>query len=327
MKALEDYGSLSELKAQIEDLQGERARLEKSKSKQQTELQELQKQEVETRGVIELYKELVNLGFDLATLVKLSKASEKYGGAEEVLESLNKYIGIRELESKLEQLEKKESDADSRLKKLQADHAHLKTIISMSEELLYKRSFSVSAIADIVEMARKYGEPMEAIKALNMFGSLKAIQAEIKDLSSKKNSLVTSIKELNDQLQVLRAQLDEVNKTLIGLFDPIRKEFEDSARLLMEKAMTTIEDISARYKDYSRKLAELGLRSGEFKEELRIASFMKAIVKYPSQIKDLPLDYDLLMIKGIAQHCRIKGVNPKVKFSKDLMFINELELH
>jgi hypothetical protein len=314
------FEKIKDSKLSIAELQ--KALVFKSNSSLQAELQELQKQEVKTRGVIELHKELVDLGFNLDTLEELSKASEKYGGVRGVLETLNKYTAI----SELEQLEREVSEADSRLKKLQADHAHLETVISMSEELLCERGFSPGAIADIVEMARKYGDPMEAIRSLNEFGSLRAIQAEIEGLSSKRDVLDASNKELGDSLQELRAQSDEVNKTLTGLFSPIRKEFEDSARSLREEAATSIADISAKYEEYSRKVVELSLRAGALEEELRIARFIKAIVNYPSEMKELPLDYDLLMLKGVAQHCRVKEVNPKVKVNRNYGFISELEL-
>ena len=37
------------------------------------------------------------------------------------------------------------------------------------------------------------------------------------------------------------------------------------------------------------------------------------MIKYPSQAKELPLDFDIQMLEGIRKHCIAKGIKIKVK--------------
>jgi len=55
---------------------------------------------------------------------------------------------------------------ESALKKAEADYAHFNTILEMCNTLLHKYKFSISAITQVYEAAKKCGEPIEVIKAI-----------------------------------------------------------------------------------------------------------------------------------------------------------------
>ena len=67
------------------------------------------------------------------------------------------------------------------------------------------------------------------------------------------------------------------------------------------------------YEEYSKKFGELKAEAAKLEEELKVASIVNVIIKYPIDAKDLPIDYDILMLNAIIQHCTIKNINPKVK--------------
>ena len=51
---------------------------------------------------------------------------------------------------------------------------------------------------------------------------------------------------------------------------------------------------------------------------LEIARIVQTMVNYPTEAREFPLDYDLLMLKAIIQHCNVKNVDPEVEAGNTL---------
>jgi hypothetical protein len=54
-------------------------------------------------------------------------------------------------------------------------------------------------------------------------------------------------------------------------------------------------------------------------EELQLARIILAILKYPTEVKNLSIDYVILMLDGAVKLCRVKGINPKIKAGEALI--------
>ncbi len=330
LEAINTYGSHKTIEAEVKRVTSEKEKLEKQVNEMNSVVKELEEKRAPLEEALRLYEELKNLGFDEEALKQLETSSEKYGGVKRVLEAVNTYTSLAELKSKVEEHEKKRVNVESELKTVQADHAHLQTVIAMCDTLLYKYRFSVPAMKEIYEMAKKYGEPIEVIKAIGRYGELKAIETELEKLSSKRGELESRVKELNKQLEGLRALSEEVKNTARGLLEPFTADIGKNVELLMQKFSEAFDTISTKYKEYAEELGELKADAGGLEEELRLARVLQALIKYPSEGEKYPLDYDILMLRGVMNHCRVKGVNPKVAPSEPIRskyyFAREVEL-
>ena len=251
--------------------------------------------------------------FDEEALKLLKNSSDKYGGVKRVLEVVNTYANLAELKSEVEKLEENKMNVEAKLKKAKADYAHLQTVIGMCDTLLHKLRFSIPAITEIYEVAKKYGEPIEVMKAIRRYGELKAIEGEVEKLTAKKSELESRVKELSDQAQALRALMDELKNTARGLLKPFVAEISKSVNLLKEKFAEALNAISSEYEAYAKRLGELEAEAGKLEEELLLAKVVQSLIKYPSESEKLPLDYDILLLSAVMNHCIVKGVNPKVK--------------
>ena len=231
----------------------------------------------------------------------------------EVIEAVNTYGSLTELKSKVEEVMKEKSSLESELKRIEADYAHLQAVIKMCETLLYKLKFSVPAIMEVYEVAKRYGEPIEVLKAIGRYGELKTIEAEVEKLNAKKNELELKVKELSSRVQEFRGLIEELKDGVKGSLKPLVKEVEKSVDLLGKKFSEAIDTISSKYEEYIKRFEELMVEVGKLEEELRLARVIQSLIKYPSECEKIPLDYDVLMVRAIMNHCKVKGVNPKVK--------------
>ena len=242
------------------------------------------------------------------------------GGIPAVLEAINTYTSLDSLKSEISKLKEEKSMIEADLKKLNADYAHLQTIIDLCDKLLYKYKFSIPAIENLYETAKKYGEPLEAIKAIEKYGDLKNLENEIERLSTKKAELESRIRGLEQHIKELRGLINELQRSITKTLKPLAEETRNSIESIKTGFEEAIKAISTKYKEhlnmyeeYSKKFGELKAEAAKLEEDLKLARIVNAIIRYPAEAKDLPIDYDILMLNAIIQHCTIKNINPKVK--------------
>ncbi len=89
----------------------------------------------------------------------------------EVLDAVNTYANLAEIQKKAKQAEDKRQYEETRLKEIKEKRAHLQATLDMCDALLYRFNYIVSAIQELHEIAKKYGEPIEMIKGIEKYGS------------------------------------------------------------------------------------------------------------------------------------------------------------
>ncbi len=312
LEALNTYGSQRTIETKVRKISSEKTKLEKQVTRLKSGVKELEKRKTLVEETLKLYGKLKSIGFDEAVLKQLKASTDKYAGVKGVLEAVNKYTNLATIIYDMDRLHKNRSNVTSELKSLQAEHAHRQTVINICDHLLYKLNFSVPAITDIYRTAKKYGEPIEVINAIEKYGDLRALKKNIVELSSKKGELEAMNKELTQQANELRALSRELIDTSRNLLKPFSNEMRKNAEVLRKQFSKSSDAIAAKHNEHAEKLAELFFQAGRFEEELRLARVLQTLIKYPSEAEKIPLDYDLLMLRGIRNHCLIKGVNPEV---------------
>jgi len=305
-EALRGHKGLNDIKTDLGRMSSEKEKIEDQISRLGSEVIALEKRKDSAEKALKTYEMIKALGFDDSTYNRLKASSEKFGGVDQLLDAVNSYTDLTEIKRKRENLE-------AELKKVQADHAHLQTVIGMCETLLYKYKFSVAAINDIYETAKNYGEPLEVLKAIGKYGEIKKIEMEIDMLNKRKEELQPTVKELEKQLQELKVTITALRTSVNDALAPIKDEITKNVDYVIKKFIETLADMSVKYEQYAQRLGELKGEAGKLEEDLKLGRIMLLLIKYPSEARQVPLEYDALILGGIVNHIKALGVNPTIK--------------
>lgn len=284
-EAMKSYANLESLRNQIANLQNSKAVLETSVKKLTDDAEQLKRDMMKMEHVIDTYNRLLLKGFDEKTLDELKRSSEKYGGHKAVLEAINEYAGLTGLQQKISSLRLEESKVEAELKKVEADKAHLLTVIEMSETLLYKQKFSPSAIADICELAKKYGEPLAVMKAINVYGEMKAIDAEAKRLTTTRDELKNRVSELDIRLQNLRGTADDIQKSIASTLESLSLKVNELPKAMASSFVEGIQTIRT-------KALEAGEALGTIREDVKKLKSLEIIVDLIERPAEVRIEFN-----------------------------------
>jgi predicted nucleic acid-binding Zn-ribbon protein len=312
INAIKAYDSLKAIESKVNALRLEQNKLEEHVNMLKEEVKGLEEEKSRIKDSLSLYEGLRKLGFDEEMLKGIKNLSEKYGGANSVIEAINTYGSLDDLRREVKGLEDRKHNLELELKNIDDKYSHIKSIIDICNTLIHEYKFSVQAITDIYEVAKKYGEPINILKAIEGYGELKAIEDKVKILNAKRDELEARVNELNNDTQRLRALIDELSNASDRLFNPLVSN-------LNATLTNIINSISQKYEEYANRYGELNAKLGKLEEELELARVIQALIKYPSELKDIPLDYDMLMLNAIINHCKVKEINPKVKIGDKII--------
>jgi len=313
LKAIELYGEIEEIKSEIDRLSKERDSIRGEIESLNQTVKSLEERRKSIEDALKIYEELQKRGFDYRALESLRDATVKYGGPSEVLEAVKAYGELSSMKTEISRLEEVKKSLEVEIKKLEADHAHLQSVIDVCDKLLYKYRLGVSAVESIYRIAKSYGEPTEVLRAMEKYGELKKIESEIEALSRRRDELESRVKELEGTAERLRGTIEELNKTVGKLVKSLSGEVKTSIESITGKFVESVNRISSEYENYAKRFGELKAEAGRLEEELMLARVIQSLIKYPSEAKNIPLDYDIMMIKAIIKHCTVKGVNPRIK--------------
>jgi len=329
LEAIQMFGKLESVKNEVEKLEDLKRDLIGEVSELKKKVSNLENQKSEIENVLSIYDELKKKGFDEVALEELRKAAEKYGRVKEVLTAVNSFREVKEIERKISEAEKMKSEIDAEIKMLRANYAHLQTVVKLCDELLYKHGFTTNAILDVYEVAKRYGNPIEVIKAIESYGSIRKLEEEIKRLKGRKRELETRISELEEEIQVMRGKIEEVKKF-------VEDVFEASADSIRRKIEEVIDSVASGFEEYAKRLGELKEEAGKFEEELRIARLFSALLTHPESIKDLQKRFCSVALQAVYNHCIQVWHNPTVKvdeavrekivYNKEVNLFDVLEL-
>ena len=190
IQALSKHESLSELTEQVDSTRHELESLDQQVQEVETKLTQLVKP-------IEAYEKAAKLGFTEQELNKLSGLVEKYGGINEVLKVVEAYTSHADIASKTTKIKAELGEIQGKISKLETQYAHLKTATIMCDNLIQQYKFGLDAITTIFSVAKNYGEPLDVLKSIEVYGKLQALQQELGKLKGN----VAECKELLAQLE------------------------------------------------------------------------------------------------------------------------------
>jgi len=160
---------------------------------------------------IEAYEKAVKLGFTEQELDKLSGLSEKYGGTKEVLKAVEAYTSHADIINKTTKAKTELDELRSKIGKLEAQYAHLKTATAMCDSLIQQYKFGFDAINTIFSVAKKYGEPTSVLKAIEIYSQVKELEKEKTNLEGRVTQLEKELAKIGGQYSEALNELDSLN--------------------------------------------------------------------------------------------------------------------
>lgn len=307
LKAIGAYKTVVAIDAHIRELTSNEKQHESSIAELTAKGAKLRAEQERVRARLELVDRLASEGFDEPTLKGLAASSAKLGGVAGVITAINAYADLTEIRAETKKMKKEQSEAETALKQARANWSHEFSVIRMAEALLYDLKFSPEAITRMYKIAKIYGEPVEVLNALGRYSSMKELQAKIDELESKRSAIIARIEELEAELQKVRGVMEELQ----GATDEVLKPIATAVK-------KGIKDIKAEFREGAENLGALKEKAEQLGEVVQLAEVILAVDKYPSEAKDIPMDYVILLARGITKLCRAKKLNPKIAVGENM---------
>jgi phage shock protein A len=245
IQALSKFESLGELTEQVDSTRNELESLNQQVVESETKLNQLLKP-------IEAYQKAVKLGFTEQELEKLSGLAEKYGGIKEVLEAVEAYTSHADISNKTTKAKTELDELRSKISKLETQYAHLKTATTMCDSLIQQYKFGLDAISTMFSVAKKYGEPLDVLKSIEVYGKLQALQQELGKLKGNVAECKELLAQLEGKNQEALNHMDSLNARAMAAGAEVTKvEYKLQESEALHKLFNLINDpSSAGYNEY-----------------------------------------------------------------------------
>lgn len=310
MESVNTFGKLQALQSEIKTTTLAKQDLEVRVESLTSEVKELQDRKKAHEEPLILYQRLETDGFNGSTLERLRENSEKYGGPRQVLEAISRYADITELADAIKTEKKNAEAVQAERTKLDADYVHLAKITAICDKLL-QMGFSIPAIQQIHDAATKYGEPLEVLKAIDGYGRLHEIQAELADASLTRNSLKAQVSELQEKLVTLTGQTSAIEEAIQQTLNSMNSKLTNAVTAATEDILLTFKEEARKLTKINDEYAETSRNAVLLQEELKLARIIQGLSKYPADIQ-VSLQYATTFLDLAAKVLRAKGMNPKV---------------
>jgi len=275
-------------------------------------------------------------GFTVENLSVLSKSSEKIGGFTNVVKAIEEFGSLSAIKTakktaqdEADQLEKKLKDLNGKLTELEKQHKALidKNKAAASGIAKYNKLVSLGVTEQVIKSMTKnltkFGDVSQTLSAVNSYSDLKAIQNEIKRLKTSKTSLESEIEKLESNIADLKAEVSTIKLSVEQALEPLPEKVSssvasidkaaiDSMNKLIEKSGVNLASLEKEYDDFLTRFGELKAAAGRLEEDLNVARVVNSLTRYPSEAKDLSIDYAILLQEAVEKLCLAKCLNPKI---------------
>jgi predicted nucleic acid-binding Zn-ribbon protein len=291
----------------VASLQNGKVALEGEVKKLTDKVSELTTKRTGMEQTIGMFNRLEQRGFDEKALDELERSSKKYGAPKAVLEAINQHAELTELQQKISDLSRKKSDLQSEIKKLEADNTQLMTVIAMSRTLLFDYNFSPSAISDIYELAKKYGQPFEVLKAIGSYGGLEAIETETGILSAERDELKNKLTELDVRVKGVKNTWDLIQVSIVDALNSLSTQVTDLPKAMAKSFQEGIEAIQT-------KTLETGKAWGEVEQKIKASKRIEIILDLIERPTELKTEFNRVNDLSLAF---VKGLQTYLELNKD----------
>jgi hypothetical protein len=318
LESVNTYGSIINLKSDINNLELQKDQLDKKINLLSEEIKQIEGKKLEIGIPLKDYEHLSKVitgfgnGIEIFNKLRHFCNTHHVHNTTELLELVNIYGNLIDIKKEIKELDDKRKEAEINTREAESKYAHLMTVIGMCKKLLFDFKFSVSAIQDIYKIAEKYKEPFKVLQAISLYRNSEDIEEENTNLESHKRELQSQVKELNEQLLDITGKIKATKLSMDGILTSASSEISKA----FDNSMTTITNTYQQQISIIKKESqEYGIRAGQAKileEELNWARMIFSILKFPSEAKNLPSDFASVLLEAVAKFCNAKGMNPTI---------------
>lgn len=182
----------------------------------------------------------------------MASLAEKYGGPKAVFQALKAHTNYAELTNRISKAKSELDRLKTGINKLDAKYSHLKSAIAMCDSLIHEHNLGLDAVATTLSIAKKYGEPINVLRTLDTYGSLKMMTEELGEVEGQVQEREKLLHQLEGQYQSALKQLESLNAIAMKAGAEVSKvesRLDESKHL--QKVMALINDpASAGYSEY-----------------------------------------------------------------------------
>ncbi|MEM5855410.1 MAG: hypothetical protein QW472_03805 [Candidatus Aenigmatarchaeota archaeon] len=192
LKTLNEFEGLQELlkkKAEIRKEIEEVKRIRENISSEITDLQQkldnLKNELIDKQGMLNVYDKLIKAGYSESDLNMILVLARKFGQTEKLIAALEEFEKLEDLKRKSLEVENQLKMIEAKLEEEKAKYAYLISAISMTHELIFKKSLGIDRIKLLLTIAEKFGRPVDVFEAFPKYAEKKEIEREISELNKK----------------------------------------------------------------------------------------------------------------------------------------------
>jgi ribosome-binding protein aMBF1 (putative translation factor) len=325
MESVSTYGSIINLKSDLNNLELQKDKLGKEINLLSEDIKQIEGKKLEIGTPLKAYEDLskviTGFGNGIVLVNKLQHFCNTHHihNTTELLELVDTYGNLIDIKKEIKELVDKRKEAETNTREAESKYAHLMTVIGMCNTLLFDYKFSVSAIQNIYKIAEKYKEPFKVLQAISLYRNSEDIEEENTNLESYKRELQSQVKELNEQLLDITGKIKATKICMDGILTTASSEISKAFNSSMTAITNTYQQQISIIKKESQ---EYGIRAGQAKileEELNWARMIFSILKFPSEAKNLPSDFALVLLDAVTRFCNAKSINPTISVRESLI--------
>lgn len=259
IEAISEYGSLAELKEEKIAANRELESAKQDLTSAQKQLQDVKAQIGQSTAPLQAFKKANELGFGQAELLKLSALAKKHSTVQKVIAAVEAYGEYSDITESTNKAKTELSSILDRISKMEADHAHLKSAVTMCDTLLKQYKFGLDAIGTIVSVAQKYGEAIAVLKAVEAYGELLAIRHEQAKAEAKSREQKDLLAQLEAKHAAMLSELDSLTALCLKVGKDIGMlQSQIQSYKGLEKILNLInEPASCGYNEYGQQVAAM----------------------------------------------------------------------
>ncbi len=252
IEALSQYISLNELNSDIARAKGDLESVNQELASTHQNLDVTRSELSKVKEPLKAHEEVKKLGFGEPELLKLTNLTNKYGTVKKVLNAVEGYADNAEINEEINRAKTRLANLEAKIGQLETSYSHLKTATNMCDALIHEHKFGLDAITTIFATAKKYGDPLELLKAIETYGKLQALQQEVIKLQSKLTEIKTILVQSEGKYQEMLEKIESLNATALEVGVEVGKvEGELSASRQWRTLMNLVQDpASADYATY-----------------------------------------------------------------------------
>ena len=246
LDAVAKYGSITEITEQVTAAAEELDNVNNLLISAKAELQKVQTKASKLHGVLQAWYRVCRLGCNETVLTKLAGLVGTHSSVEAVVQMVEGCASYVEVCQKVEEAKASLVAEEAKLEMTQAQHAHLKAAITMCETLIDKHEFGLDAVKTIFSAAKKYGEPLDVLRAVEEQGKLQVIHQKVTELGGMIVEREAVLAQLKGRIEEMLKELESLNAVALRVGGEVSKlQIEVSKSKELDALMHFIQEPNA----------------------------------------------------------------------------------